>query len=72
MPIFSLIQRGTYDSRDVQMMVKAFDEALRLACVTDRTSRRAELIALRIIAQFEKGETDTKRVAQLAVTKNVR
>lgn len=72
MPIFRLIQRGTYDPGDIRIMAHAFDEAIRLACVTDRTSQRAELIAARIVALFEKGETDSKRIAQLAITKNVK
>jgi len=72
MPILRLIKRGTYEPRDIQIMTEAFDEALRLAGVADRTSAFAELLARHVIAEFEKGETDPKRIAQLTVATNVK
>lgn len=67
MPILRLIKRGTYEPRDIEIMTQAFEEALRLAGVTDRTTVFAEMIARHVVAEFENGEVDAKRIAQRVV-----
>jgi hypothetical protein len=67
LPIFRLLERGAYEPGDIEILTEAFEEALRLAGVEDRTTVAAEMIAQRVIAQFEKGETDPKRIAERAV-----
>ena len=62
-----LLPGGTYGPSETQIMVDAYMEALRLAAVTDRTSARAESIAKRVIFLFEHGETDSRRIAHLAI-----
>jgi hypothetical protein len=65
MPILELFEGAAYEPRDIQIMTEAFDEALRLEGVADRTSVLAELIARRVLMQFQKGEVDPKRIAQI-------
>lgn len=67
MPILRILERGTYEPRDIQIMTVAFEEALRRAGVTDRTTVVAERIARHVLAQFEKGERDAKQIAKRAV-----
>ena len=67
MPILRLLRGGSYGPHEIQIMVDAYMEALRLAGVTDRKSLRAETIARRVIFLFERGETDTRQIASLAI-----
>lgn len=48
-------------------MIEAFEEALRLADIKDRTCPRAEAIADRIITTFEIGERNPVRIARATV-----
>jgi hypothetical protein len=66
MPIHRLLKNGAYAPRDIEIMVEAYGEALRIAGVTDRTTFRAEELARRVVSQFETGETDPKLIAQRA------
>lgn len=66
MPILRLIKNGTYQPRDIEIMVEAYGEALRIAGITDRTTYPAEKLARRVMEQFDKGETDPKLIAKRA------
>jgi len=65
MPILRLLKGSPYGPREIEVMTKAYEEALRLLNVTDRTSPIAESIAQRTIALFFwSGETDVLAIAQ--------
>jgi hypothetical protein len=66
MPILRLLKKGSYEPNDIQIMTQAFEEALRLAGVSDRTTIEAESIARRVIRQFEGGVTDPALIAREA------
>ncbi len=57
---------SVFNEDQVHVLTEAFEEALRLTEIQDRTSLRAESIAERIITTFEIGERDPKRIARLA------
>jgi hypothetical protein len=67
MAIRKFLDRGTFDAHKIQIIIPAFEKALRLADVNDRTSLVAQLIARRVFAEFEKGEVDPKRIARLVI-----
>lgn len=64
MPILRLLQGSPYGPRDIEVMTKAYQEALRLLNVWDRTTPIAESIAQRTIALFSSGETDALLIAR--------
>jgi len=63
-PILRLLQGSPYGPREIEIMTKAYLEALRVLNVVDRTSPIAESIAQRTIAHFTSGETDASIIAQ--------
>lgn len=67
MQIQKLVERGAFGPREIEIMTAAYEEALRLTGLTDRTSPRAASIAQRVIVLFEKGEDDATRIAKLAI-----
>src|SRR5262249_23527357 len=67
MPIGKPLAPSVFDDNQVHVLTEAFEEALRLTDITDRTSWRAEAIADRIIATFGTGERDPKQIARAAV-----
>jgi hypothetical protein len=69
MAIRSFFQFGIFDERATQLMVEAFETALRIADIEDRMSPDAEVIARHIIMLFEKGEDDPARIARKATAK---
>lgn len=66
MPIRSLLSANSFDEYQSKTLTDAFEEALRLADVADRTSLPAEAIAQRVIVLFKTGEKDPKDIARLA------
>jgi hypothetical protein len=64
--VCSLSSRGTFDDLQVHVLTAAFEEALRLTDIVDRTGLRAESVAHRIIDLFKTGETDPRTIARLA------
>jgi hypothetical protein len=67
MQISKLQGCSVFDEQQVQIMTEAFEEALRLSEIEDRSSLRAESVAERIIVSFKLGERDPKRIARMAV-----
>jgi hypothetical protein len=66
MPILRLLRENPYGPRDIEVMTKAYEEALRLLNIVDRAGPLAETIALRTIALFSGGETDVSIIARAA------
>ena len=64
MPILRLLKGSPYGPRDIEIMTKAYVEALRLLNVWDRTTPLAESIAGRTVALFSSGETDALVIAR--------
>lgn len=58
---------SAFSGDQVAVLTEAFEEALRLADIKDRTCPRAEAIADRVITTFELGEREPKRIARAAV-----
>ncbi len=66
MAIRSLLRDGIFDDRAIAILTEAFEEALRLANVSDRLSPQAEALAARIIVLFGQGEDDPEHIARIA------
>lgn len=63
MPILRLLQGSPYGPREIETMTTAYEAALRLCEVNDRTSPIAELLAKRVIGMFSSGEDDPQKIA---------
>jgi hypothetical protein len=59
--------QGSLDDIETKILATAFEEALNLADITDRTSLEAEAIARRILLLFKMGERDPKQMSFEAV-----
>jgi hypothetical protein len=57
-PILRLLRGSPYGPREIEIMTAAYQEALHLTGVTDRTSAVAELMAKSVIDRFSTGEDD--------------
>lgn len=66
MEVGKLLGCCVFDEQQVHLLSKAFDEALRLADIEDRSGEQAEAVAQRIITTFQVGERDPKRIARIA------
>ncbi len=66
MLILRLLKRRTNKPGDVEIVVDAYGEALRLTGITDQSTLPAEMLARRVISQFARGETDSKQIAKRA------
>jgi hypothetical protein len=66
MPIYRLLQGGQFGPQEIDQMVRAYEEALKMIGLTDRSSPIAEAIARRVISAYQSGETDQHRMAQKA------
>jgi hypothetical protein len=57
---------GVYDQRQLSILRQAFEEALRMHEIEDRSDIRAETIARRIISYYARGENDPIKLARVA------
>lgn len=64
MPILRLLRGSPYGPQEIEIMVSAYKEALRLTGITDRTSAEAELMAMRVIDLFSFGEDNPQEIAR--------
>lgn len=64
MPILRLLRGSPYYPEDVEIMMQAYLEALRLLNVRDRTTSLAESIAQCTILLYSHGETDAHALAR--------
>ena len=66
MAIYKLLASGTFDERETQILIAAFEEALCVANAQDRAGPRANLIARRVLAAFQEGESIATIIAKRA------
>ena len=67
MPIRELLKTHSFGPDDIQVLVTAFEEALRELRLVDRTDPVAQLAAKRIIELAQQGERDPIRLREGAV-----
>lgn len=67
MPAHVFLDSKTFDEKQLKLLVDAFEEAIFLADISDRNSREAESVALRIIRQYVAGERDPRRICRQAI-----
>lgn len=66
MPVLTPSCSSAFDPQQIQIMKEAFERALRLSFIRDRTSLRAECVARRIIYSFVAGERNPSQIARMA------
>jgi hypothetical protein len=59
-------ETGVFDDRQVSILSEAFEEALLLLELKDRSCISAQALAIRVIAHYSKGERDPKQIARKA------
>jgi hypothetical protein len=62
----SVMEPGVFDQRQLSILRQAFEEALRMNEIEDRSDIRAETIARRIISSYVRGEDDPIKLARVA------
>jgi hypothetical protein len=67
MPIYPLLQQHSFDPDEINMLVSAFEDALRELRLVDRSDPAVNLVAKRIIALAQQGERDPVRLREGAV-----
>jgi hypothetical protein len=68
MPIYKVLRGGPFGPEEINEIARAYEEALKLIGLTDRSSPVAETIAERVIAIYKSGETDQHRIAEKAIS----
>lgn len=71
MPILRLLKGSPYGPREIETMTQAYEAALCLCEINDRTSPTAELMARHVIGLFASGEDDPKKIA-VEVSKEIK
>jgi hypothetical protein len=66
-PIRELLKTHSFGPDEIQVLVTAFEEALRELRLVDRTDPVAQLVAKRIIELAQQGERDPIRLREGAV-----
>ena len=67
MPIHRLLNDCAFDPETIEVMVTAFEEALRELRLTDRADPLTETVARKIIELAQRGERDPSRLREHAV-----
>lgn len=67
MPIQRLLREASFGPEDVRKLTAAFEGALKLLRLNDRTDPVCELVAAKIIQVFRAGESDPPRICARAV-----
>jgi predicted nucleotidyltransferase len=65
MAIYRLLQQSAFGPEDIDVMVRAYDECLRLLNLADRSDPLTEIIARKIIEIAQTGVRNPKRIRQL-------
>jgi hypothetical protein len=66
-PIRELLKAQSFGPDDIEVLVSAFEEALRELGLVDRTDPATQLVAQRIIELAQQGERDPIRLREAAV-----
>ena len=67
MAIYRLIGESVFEPEAIERMTTAYEQALEVLQLTDRQDPITELVARKIIAFAEVGETDPDRLRQRAL-----
>jgi hypothetical protein len=67
MAIYRLLQEAAFSPDDVSRMTAAYETALRLLRLTDRTDPVTEIVAKKIIEVARNGERDPPRICARAL-----
>jgi hypothetical protein len=67
MAIYGLLQEAAFSPEDVSRMTAAYEAALRLLRLTDRTNPVTEIVAKKIIEVTRDGEHDPPRICARAL-----
>jgi hypothetical protein len=67
MPIRELLKTQSFGPDDIEVIVSAFEEALRELGLVDRTDPATHLVAKRISELAQQGERDPIRLREAAV-----
>jgi hypothetical protein len=66
-PIHRLLQEASFGPEEVRRLSSAYDAALRLLRLTDRTDPVCELVAAKIIQVYRLGEGDPAHICARAI-----
>jgi len=67
MAIYRLLQEAAFAPEDINRMTAAYEAALRLLRLTDRTDPVTEIVAKKIIEVTRSGEHDPPRICARAL-----
>ena len=67
MAIYRLLQEAAFSPEDISRMTAAYEAALRLLRLTDRTDPVTEIVAKKIIEVTRNGEHDPPRICARAL-----
>jgi hypothetical protein len=67
MAIYRLVQEAAFSPEDISRMTAAYEAALRLLRLTDRTDPVTEIVAKKIIEVTRTGEHDPPRICARAL-----
>jgi hypothetical protein len=67
MAIYRLLEEAAFDQADIERMAAAYEAALKLLRLVDRTDPLTEMIAQKIIEVRRSGETDPPRICARAL-----
>ncbi len=67
MPIYRLLSDAAFEPDDIGRMVAAYEAALNMIRLKDRSDVLAELIAAKIIQVYRTGERDPPRMSVRAI-----
>jgi hypothetical protein len=67
MAIYRMIRESVFEPEAIERMTAAYEDALKVLGLTDREDPLTELVARKIIALAEVGETDPDRLCQRAL-----
>jgi hypothetical protein len=66
--IYRLLQEAAFDANDITIMTAAYEAALELLRLKDRSDPLTELIANKILEIYRNGEHDPSRVCEKTLT----
>ena len=67
MAIYRLLQKSAFGPEEIERMTTAYEDALRVLGLTDRSDPLTEILAKKIIEIAQTGERDPARICANAV-----
>ena len=67
MAIYRLLQKSAFGPEEIERMTTAYEDALRVLGLTDRSDPMTEILAKKIIEIAQTGERDPARIRAKAV-----